>query len=149
MKNNKKYVLTFRLANMPLRYLLYVGRVYEKMIPVKDRYRQKTVKIPRPEFFVFYNGRAKTPNEYTQKLFSAYIDNKDTGDVSLELTVKVININTDAGNEILSKCKILNEYSQFVEQVRIFVYCGNGLSEMSGNLLPFYCIGNSIGFPIQ
>ena len=38
----------------------------------------------------------------------------------MELTVKVININTYAGSKLLEKCKVLNEYSQFVEAVRNF-----------------------------
>ena len=42
-------------GNMPLRDLLYVSRVYEALVPVKERYRLKTVLLPRPEFFVFYN----------------------------------------------------------------------------------------------
>lgn len=39
-------------------------------------------------------------------------------DVSLELTVKVININMDKHHEVLQKCKVLREYSQFVEETR-------------------------------
>ena len=36
----------------------------------------------------------------------------------LEISVKVININVDKGNPILQHCKILNEYSEFIEQVK-------------------------------
>ena len=36
----------------------------------------------------------------------------------LELTVKVFNINTNKGAEVLSQCKPLEEYSLFVEEVR-------------------------------
>lgn len=90
------------------------------MVPLRGRYATGTVKIPRPEFFVFYNGESKTETEYTQKLSDAYIDSPDKSNVSLELTVKVININTYAGSKLLEKCKVLNEYSQFVEAVRNF-----------------------------
>ena len=107
-------------GNMPLRNLLYIARTYEKMVPLRGRYATGTVKIPRPEFFVFYNGESKTETEYTQKLSDAYIDSPDKSNVSLELTVKVININTYAGSKLLEKCKVLNEYSQFVEAVRNF-----------------------------
>lgn len=69
---------------------------------------------------MFYNGESKTETEYTQKLSDAYIDSPDKSNVSLELTVKVININTYAGSKLLEKCKVLNEYSQFVEAVRNF-----------------------------
>lgn len=53
-----------------------------------------------------------------QLLSDAYIDNKLNSPVSLELTVKIININSTSGNDILNRCEVLNEYSQFVEAVR-------------------------------
>ncbi len=37
----------------------------------------------------------------------------------LELTVKVFNINKSKGAQVLSRCKTLDEYSLFVEEVRI------------------------------
>lgn len=54
--------------NMPLRKLLYAGRIYEQLVPKKDRYRMTTVPIPRPEFFVFYNGTKEMPPEKILKL---------------------------------------------------------------------------------
>ena len=42
--------------NMPLRNLLYIGRAYEQLVPVEDRYKKKQVKLPKPEFYTFYNG---------------------------------------------------------------------------------------------
>lgn len=107
-------------GNMPLRDLLYIARTYEKMVPLRGRYATGTVKIPRPEFLVFYNGESKTETEYIQKLSDAYIDKMDESNVSLELTVRVININTYAGSKLLEKCRVLNEYSQFVETVRAY-----------------------------
>lgn len=107
-------------GNMPLRDLMYIGRVYEKIVPVEKRYKIKTVKIPRPEFYVFYNGIDNIESESTVKLSSAYIDNVPGDDVSLELEVKIININSKVGNKVLKRCKILNEYAQFVECVREF-----------------------------
>jgi hypothetical protein len=53
-----------------------------------------------------------------QKLSDAYLDTEDNTNVSLELSVKFININTEAGSELLNKCKVLNDYSKFVEKVR-------------------------------
>ena len=37
---------------------------------------------------------------------------------SLEISVKVININVDKENPILQHCKVLNEYSEFIELVK-------------------------------
>lgn len=95
--------------NMPLRDLMYVGRTYEKLVPVKERYKRKAYKIPSPEFFAFYNGTEKIESEKIIKLSDAYNCKKNGNDVSLELKVKVIDINTDSGNEILKKCHILRE----------------------------------------
>ena len=39
--------------NMPLRCLLYAGRVYEELVEEDARYRTKQVMIPTPEFYVF------------------------------------------------------------------------------------------------
>ena len=36
--------------NMPLRFLDYVVRLYEKIVPQKSRYKKKLVPIPTPEF---------------------------------------------------------------------------------------------------
>ncbi len=42
--------------NMPLRDLLYLGRTLEKLPDKRTLYKRKLVKIPTPEFFVFYYG---------------------------------------------------------------------------------------------
>ena len=39
--------------------------------------------------------------------------------ISKELKVKVVNINKSKGAEVLSRCKTLDEYSLFIEEVRI------------------------------
>ena len=42
--------------NMPLRCLEYVSRLYETLFESKEKYSRKLLKIPTPEFYVFYNG---------------------------------------------------------------------------------------------
>ena len=37
---------------------------------------------------------------------------------SLEICVKVININVDKENPVLNRCEALKEYSEFMEQVK-------------------------------
>ena len=103
--------------NMPLRNLLYIGRAYEQLVPVKERYKKKQVKLPKPEFYTFYNGEEEWAKEKELKLSDAY--REQVGDVMLDLKVKMININLDQHHEILEKCPVLGEYSQFVEVVRI------------------------------
>ena len=102
--------------NMPLRCLMYVGRAYEQLVDSKARYRTTLVKIPTPEFYVFYNGEKEQPLEQVLTLSDAFMN--PAGENSVELKVKVININSDKAHGILDKCGILREYSQFISMVR-------------------------------
>ena len=102
--------------NMPLRCLMYVGRAYEQLVDSKARYRTTLVKIPTPEFYVFYNGEKEQPLERVLSLSDAFMN--PAGENSVELKVKVININSDKAHGILDKCGILREYSQFISMVR-------------------------------
>ena len=102
--------------NMPIRFLQYIARLYEKLQTPTDRYLRKLSKIPTPEFYVFYNGLEDYPETTTLKLSEAFMTQPDA--LPLELIVKVYNINTSKGTQILSRCKTLDEYSLFVEQVR-------------------------------
>ena len=102
--------------NMPLRCLMYVGRAYEQLVDSKARYRTTLVKIPTPEFYVFYNGEKEQPLEQVLSLSDAFMNL--AGENSVELKVKVININSDKAHGILDKCGILKEYSQFISTVR-------------------------------
>ena len=102
--------------NMPLRCLMYVGRAYEQLVDSKARYRTTLVKIATPEFYVFYNGEKEQPLEQVLTLSDAFMN--PVGENSVELKVKVININSDKAHGILDKCGILREYSQFISMVR-------------------------------
>ena len=103
-------------GNMPLRSLMYVAREYEKLVPVKERYRSRRIEVPRPEFYMFYNGVEDYPAEAELRLSDAF---PATGEEpALELIVKVININPDKHNPLLANCRVMREYSQFVEATR-------------------------------
>ena len=102
--------------NMCLRCLMYVGRAYEQLVDRKARYRTTLVKIPTPEFYTFYNGKKEQPLERVLSLSDAFMN--PAGENSVELKVKVININSDKAHELLGKCGILKEYSQFISMVR-------------------------------
>ena len=102
--------------NMPLRGLLYIGRVYEQLVPVKDRYRRNRVLLPKPEIYVFYNGKEKYDREKTLYLSDSYMVKDE--EPSLELKVKVININPEQHHEVLEKCPVLRDYSIFIDTIR-------------------------------
>lgn len=104
--------------NMPLRSLMYIGRAYEQLVPIRERYKKKQTYLPKPEFYTFYNGQEHWAREKVLKLSEAYEVQDDKP--MLELTVKVININPAENHELLDKCPVLKEYGQFVDMVRKF-----------------------------
>ena len=108
--------------NMPLRMLDYVTRIYERLIPARDKFKKNLIKIPRPEFFVLYNGESPIPEQSEQKLSSAF---ENGSGINLELTVKIFNINSNMNKDLLSKCAVLHDYSEFVSIVRRFQKEGN------------------------
>ena len=67
-------------------------------------------------------GKEKWAKEKELRLSDAYIvkDNEP----SLELKVKVINIQPEEHHEILEKCQVLKEYSQFMEIVQNYQISG-------------------------
>jgi len=113
-------------TNMALRLLMYVGRVYEKIIEGRNVYSSKRLTIPRPEFFVLYNGTDPFPDNEMYRLSDSFEKLKDLGIeekdfLSLELVVKVININEGRNEGIANRCKKLAEYSAFVAKARVFI----------------------------
>jgi len=108
--------------NMALRLLMYIGRIYEKIVEDKKLYASTLIHIPRPEFFVLYDGPYSFPDEEIYRLSDAFeelgLPEKDF--LSLELVVRVININEGKNEEIARRCRKLAEYSAFVAKVREF-----------------------------
>lgn len=106
--------------NMPLRCLEYVTAQYSKMLRKEKKYAKKQINLPRPEFYVFYNGREDFPKESEMKLSDAFEDfNQSDNEVNLELKVKVFNINEKDNHPILLKCLALFAYAKFSEYVII------------------------------
>ena len=101
--NGKVLVLTEHQStinrNMPLRSLLYIGRTYEQLVPVRERYRKGMVKLPMPEFYTFYNGTEKLENESELKLSDVYLMQE-------------------------GKCDVLKEYGLFIDTVRKYQDAG-------------------------
>ena len=113
--------------NMPFRFLEYIARIYEKITTKDEKFGRKLVKLPVPEFYVFYNGKDDYPTESMMKLSDAFMQLGDNCELKnqlenanypLEIFVKVININVDKENPILKRCEALKQYSEFIEQVR-------------------------------
>ena len=129
--------------NIPLRNLFYLSNTYEKMIhkQEEDLYGSSLIPIPTPTCIVFYNGVQSKPAKMTLKLSDAYINQEIEG--SLELTVQMININSDYNQELKNKSEALYGYSLYISKVR--EYNGNGMSVKEAAIKALdYCIDNDI-----
>ena len=100
--------------NMPFRCLEYVTRIYEGIVPIKERYAEKVYKIPNPDFYVVYIGKKELPLEQDLRLSNAFYE-KDGS--KLELVVKVKNCSESKLLPLAGNCDILKQYCQFIEIV--------------------------------
>lgn len=113
--------------NMPLRLLMYLGRVYEKLTEANKIYATRRILLPAPHFIVLYNGTAACPEVTTMKLFDAFgVPNQE-----VELFVHMYNINYDEKNmpEILEMNPDLKEYSAFIQKAREYRMNGCEIEE--------------------
>lgn len=131
MKNDKSFIISSTLnlyehqstmnPNMPIRGLLYFARLYETYIEENglDVYGSKLIKLPLPQYIVFYNGGDVYPEELTLSLTDAF-EQKDDGKwiSALECKARVININYGHNEELMKKCSMLMQYAMFVQTVR-------------------------------
>ena len=134
--------------NMPLRLLMYIARVYEKILGDRNLYASKQISIPRPEFFVLYNGLAPYPDEKTLRLSAMFEDTASLGlpakgSPALDLEVRVLNINHGRNEDLARRSKPLAEYSAFVAKVREFEReCGDKTEAV--RLAVAYCRNHDI-----
>jgi predicted transposase/invertase (TIGR01784 family) len=125
--------------NMAIRLLMYIGRVYEKILGGKNIYGSKKLPIPRPKFIVLYNGVDPYPDHETIKLSDTFADMAgfdilDNKPPALELVVEVYNINEGHNADKLRRSRTLAGYSVFVAKVREFeakAAAGRKVSELS------------------
>jgi predicted transposase/invertase (TIGR01784 family) len=131
--------------NMPLRMLQYYAKSYDKVTTKKDIYRRRLIKIPRPEFIVFYNGKEKFPEQKTLRLSDAYIQTNSKGKKlsGLELEVRVVNINKGHNVSILRKSKALSGYSEFIAKIREFEGKGCEIEDAIKKAIS-YCVDKGV-----
>ena len=136
--------------NMPVRVLLYLGRLLEKLLDRKSLYREKQIPLMTPEFIVLYNGQKPYPDISYMRLSDAFISqtHKNEGEPapSVELVVKVINIGYGHNKSILEKSKPLQDYSIFTYKVQEYKDRGLLLQEAIRQAV-IYCRENDIMQP--
>ena len=134
--------------NVPLRLLMYIGRVYEKIIENKNIYHRKLLKIPSPKFIVLYNGKENYPDYQELKLSSAFKDTSNlklpaNNNLPLELIVQIYNINHGKNPEMLKRSVYLNDYSLFIKKINEFKDQHFSLDE-SVRAAVNYCIEHNV-----
>ena len=104
--------------NMPLRGLLYFGILYQKYLVNIDEalFTTKLVKIPAPQYIVFYNGDDEAEDECKLKLSDAFMDFNSQGD--FEWTATMININKNHNENLHKNCKALYDYCVFIDRIK-------------------------------
>ncbi len=126
IKNDLSFILDLRLElyehqstvnpNLPLRYLLYVAKVFEELVIGKDLYARTLIKLPTPRFITFYNGREEQPERLVRRLSDSYHITEDNP--SLELRVIQLNINEGYNEKLKNNCPTLQQYMLYVDRVR-------------------------------
>ena len=102
--------------NMPLRCLYYVCEQLRQYIPAKKLYQNTPIKLPAPEFHVFYTGNNDMPETCQMKLSDAYVK-ADEG-IHLELKVKFHNIAYDNAKILLQRSRSIHDYSFFIARIK-------------------------------
>lgn len=126
MRNDLSFIIDSRMPlyehqssynpNLPLRFFLYNADVFSGLTKDENLYGTKLVRLPTPQFIVFYNGEKELPDRMELKLSDAYTVKEE--EVSLELKAVMLNINPGHNEKILEACKTLREYTEYTSRVR-------------------------------
>jgi len=103
--------------NMPARMLFYGTELIKDYLSKinKKLYGANLVKLAAPKFFVIYTGKREEPLYSELSLKDAFLD-----ECTLDLKVKVININSKNASRFLKKSLPLKDYTLFLRLVRKF-----------------------------
>lgn len=102
--------------NMPLRGLVYFAHNIDGILKSRGitLYGKKIVKIPSPDYYVFYNGLEETPDQQDLKLSDSFTTPKE----GYEWTAHMLNINAGHNKELLDRCPTLNGYALLIKYTR-------------------------------
>lgn len=127
MKNDVSFIISETMniyeqqssfnPNMPLRQMMYAGKLYGKYVSQNNLniYGTSMKKIPVPKLICFYNGESSRPEREIIRLSDAF-----DGDAEPDIDVRVtmININYGMNKDLMEACLVLKEYSWVVEEIR-------------------------------
>ena len=151
MKNDLAFLLSTNIylyehqstvnPNMPLRDLFYISSEYSELVELKSLYSSSLIKIPTPNFVVFYNGDEDMDDVSEYRLSDAFMTPIENP--ALELRVTVLNVNYGRNVKLMEQCESLREYAQYVAMVRKYKQETGSLDD-GVKLAIDQCISNGI-----
>ena len=127
--------------NMPIRGLFYLSGIYQGYIAEHglNMYGSGLLRLPTPQYVVFYNGTEARPEREELRLTSSF----ESENSCLELVVTVYNINQGMNPEIMAQCRTLADYAALIGKIR--EYQSQGLSLRDAvDAACVYCIEHDI-----
>lgn len=151
MKNDVSFIIDGRLSiyehqstyspNLPLRFLFYVSDLYSAFAQNKNLYGKTKIKIPTPNFVIFYNGQEEMPERQVLRLSDLYAV-KD-GKPMLELEAEMLNICGKNNEKLKGACQVLKEYGIYTDLIREYVKEGMSIEEAVEEAIE-ECIKNGV-----
>ena len=105
--------------NQPLRGFFYFADLYKVKYFGKKIYSTRLLKIPTPQYIVFYNGTANMPDRKELRLSDAF--QQPTAQPDIEVVAHMLNINYGHNKELMERCQKLKEYAQFIDIIRHYL----------------------------
>ncbi|MBQ4530352.1 MAG: Rpn family recombination-promoting nuclease/putative transposase [Lachnospiraceae bacterium] len=104
--------------NMPIRGFMYAARLYNKYIEENNLniYSKTKMKLPTPQYIVFYNGDEKHEDEEILRLSDAFATAEKTE--GYEWTARMLNINYGRNKKLMEKCKPLRDYAILIDKIK-------------------------------
>lgn len=128
--------------NMPIRMLEYAASQIAKIVRAAKGavYHSAPIPLPRPKFFVLYNGKDhELPEETTLWLSHNYDTNNHEDEFGISYDIKaivhVINISAGSHNGVQKTCRPLEEYVWMVSAVRKYGEEGMPLSQAINRMM--------------
>ena len=105
--------------NQPLRGFFYFADLYKVKYFGKKIYSTRLLKIPTPQYIVFYNGTTNMPDKKELRLSDAF--QQPTEQPDIEVIAHMLNINYGHNKELMERCRKLKEYAQFIDIIRHYL----------------------------
>ena len=105
--------------NQPLRGFFYFADLYKVKYFGKKIYSTRLLKIPTPQYIVFYNGTANMPDKKELRLSDAF--QQPTEQPDIEVVAHMLNINYGHNKELMERCRKLKEYAQLIDIIRYYL----------------------------